>query len=113
MPEGPWHADIPEIFLPDKKDVYSNMEAMIYHFKIIMHGVNVPPGESYVATEAANGELGFYVVSDGEMKPYKCRCRAPCFHIFSAFPSLAEDGMIADAIAILGSLNIIAGELDR
>jgi NADH:ubiquinone oxidoreductase subunit D len=78
-----------------------------------MHGVNVPAGDVYVGTEAANGELGFYIFSDKEMKPYKCRCRAPCFHIYSAFPRLCEGGMIADAIAILGSLNIIAGELDR
>jgi NADH-quinone oxidoreductase subunit C/D len=113
MPEGPVNVNHPAVIIPDKPHTYGSIEGLVNHFKIIMHGVNVPAGDVYVGTEAANGELGFYIFSDKEMKPYKCRCRAPCFHIYSAFPRLCEGGMIADAIAILGSLNIIAGELDR
>lgn len=113
MPGGPVNVEHPAVIIPDKPHTYGSIEGLVNHFKIIMHGVNVPAGHAYVGTEGANGELGFYIVSDREMKPYKCRCRAPCFHIYSAFPRLAEGGMIADAIATLGSLNIIAGELDR
>lgn len=113
IPEGPVNVKHPAVIIPDKPHTYGSIEGLVNHFKIIMHGVNVPAGDVYVGTEAANGELGFYIVSDKEMKPYKCRCRAPCFHVYSAFPKLCEGGMIADAIAILGSLNIIAGELDR
>lgn len=113
MPGGPVNVEHPAIIIPPKKQTWSSIEGLVNHFKIIMHGVKVPPGDGYVAIEAANGELGFYIVSDGGMKPYRCRVRPPCFYIYSAFPSLVEGGMIADAIAVLGSLNIIAGELDR
>lgn len=113
MPEGPIRADHPALALPEKEETYGNIEGLVNHFKLIMHGVKVPKGEAYVGSEAANGELGFYVVSDGGQTPYKCRCRAACFHIYSAFPKLVEGGMIADAVAILGGLNIIAGELER
>ncbi len=113
MPAGPIRADHPALALPEKKETYGNIEGLVNHFKLIMHGVRVPRGEAYVASEAANGELGFYIVSDGGQTPYKCRCRAACFHLYSAFPRLVEGGMIADAIAVLGSLNIIAGELER
>jgi NADH-quinone oxidoreductase subunit C/D len=113
LPEGPIRADHPALAIPEKPKTYGSIEGLVNHFKIIMHGVQVPRGEAYVASEAANGELGFYIVSDGGQTPYKCRCRAACFHIYSAFPRLAEGGMIADAIATLGSLNIIAGELER
>jgi len=78
-----------------------------------MHGITPPRGEVYDWTEAPNGELGFYIVSDGTMRPYKCKVRPPCFYVYSSFPKLAEGGMVADGIAILGSLNIVAGELDR
>jgi NADH:ubiquinone oxidoreductase subunit D len=113
MPGGPVNVDDRSIILPPKQDVYSSIEGMVSHFNVVMRGVRPPAGDVYDATEAANGELGFYIVSDGSKNAYKCRVRPPCFHIYSSFPSLVEGGMIADAIAVLGSLNIIAGELDR
>lgn len=113
MPGGPVNVDDKRISLPPKEDVYGNIEGLMNHFKIIMEGIAPPAGESYHATEAANGELGFFVVSDGSGKPYKIKVRPPCFMLFSAFEELIRGGMMQDAIAILGSLNIIAGELDR
>ncbi len=113
LPEGPINVNNHEVVLPDKEDVYTNIEALMNHFKLIMEGIKVPEGEVYMATEAANGELGFYIVSRGGGKPYKIKVRPPCFAIYSAFPELAKGHMIADAVAVLGSINIIAGELDR
>jgi len=113
LPEGPINIHNHEVVLPDKQDVYGNIEALMNHFKLIMEGIKVPKGEVYMATEAANGELGFYIVSRGGGKPYKIKVRPPCFAIYSAFPELVKGHMIADAVAVLGSLNIIAGELDR
>jgi NADH-quinone oxidoreductase subunit D len=112
IPEGAYHADVPHTFLPPKDRVYHNMEELIYHFKIIMHGVKVPPGEYYHATEAANGELGFYVVSDGEKTPWRVHVRRPCFWYYQAFPMMVKGGLLADTIATMSSLNVIAGELD-
>ncbi len=113
LPDGPWHADVPEVFLPEKKDVYSNMEAMIYHFKIIMHGINPPEGEVYQAVEAPNGELGFYCVSDGGPNPYRLHFRSPCFYYYQAIEELLRGHMIADAVLTISSMNMIAGELER
>jgi len=113
MPGGPVNVDDKRISLPPKEDVHSNIEGLMNHFKIIMEGIAPPAGESYHATEVANGELGFFVVSDGSGKPYKIKVRPPCFMLFSAYEELICGGMIQDAVAILGSLNIIAGELDR
>lgn len=113
LPGGPIKADHPLAVMPDKEQTYGNIEAMVKHFKVIMHGIQPPAGEVYDWTESPNGELGFYVVSDGTMRPYKCKVRPPCFYIYSSFPRLAEGGLVADAVAVLGSLNIIAGELDR
>jgi NADH:ubiquinone oxidoreductase subunit D len=113
MPSGPINVSHPAIVIPSKKHTYESIEGLVNHFKIIMHGVNVPKGDGYASMEAANGELGFYIVSDGSMKPYKCKVRAPSLQNYSAFPRLVEGGMIADAIAVLGTLNVIAGELDR
>ena len=110
---GPIMTDDKRVALPPKEEVYTNIEALMHHFKIIYEGIRPPKGEIYSATEAANGELGFYIVSDGSGKPYRVKCRPPCFPIFQAFASMSEGGMIADAIAILGGLNIVAGELDR
>jgi len=112
IPEGPYHADVPHTFLPEKDKVYHNMEELIYHFKIIMHGIKVPPGEYYHATEAANGELGFYVVSEGEKTPWRVHVRRPCFWYYQAFPMMVKGGLLADTIATMSSLNVIAGELD-
>ena len=101
------------VALPPKDKVYTEMESLIWHFKLIMEGMKVPAGEAYGYTEAANGELGFYAVSDGGGKPYRLKVRPPCFAIFQAYPHMLTGHMIPDAVAILGSLNIIAGELDR
>ncbi len=113
MPEGPVIVNDPYIALPPKEKVYNEMESLIYHFKLIMHGIQPPVGESYFSVEGGNGELGFYVVSDGTKNPYRVRCRPPCFAIYQAFRDIATGGTIADAIATLGTINVIAGELDR
>lgn len=113
MPRGPVNADHPLALLPSKNQIHGNIEGLVNHFKVIMHGISPPAGEVYDWTESPNGELGFHIVSDGTMRPYKCRVRPPCFYLYSAFTKLVEGGLIADAIAVLGSLNIIAGELDR
>jgi NADH-quinone oxidoreductase subunit C/D len=113
MPSGPWIVDDPHVALPSKEACYNQMESMIYHFKLIMDGISVPEGELYSMVEGANGELGFYVISDGTGKPYRIHCRPPCFPIFSAFPGLIKGGSVSDAIVSLGGLNVIAGELER
>ena len=110
---GPIMTNDRRVALPPKSEVYTNIEALMNHFKLIYEGVRPPPGEVYSATEAANGELGFYIVSDGSTHPYRVKCRPPCFPLFAAYPKLIEGRMIADAIAVLGSINIVAGELDR
>ena len=110
---GPVIVDDPKLALPPKEKVYTRMESLIHHFKLVMHGMEMPVGEVYSATEAANGELGFYVVSTGGKSPYRIHVRPPCFPIFSSFDAQVKGRLIADAIAILGSMNIIAGELDR
>jgi NADH:ubiquinone oxidoreductase subunit D len=113
LPGGPINIDDPRFILPEKAQVYENIEALMNHFKFIMEGVKVPAGEVYSATEAANGELGFYIVSRGGGGPYKIKVRPPCFPLFQGIPHLVKGQMIADLIAVLGSVNIIAGELDR
>jgi NADH-quinone oxidoreductase subunit C/D len=113
VPDGPVITDNHHAALPPKSKVYSEMEALIWHFKLVYDGIKVPAGDSYTATEGANGELGYYLVSDGSGSPYRVKVRPPCFAIFQAYPHLLEGHLVADAIAILSSLNIIAGELDR
>jgi NADH-quinone oxidoreductase subunit C/D len=113
LPEGPVIVDDPYVALPPKAKVYNEMESLIYHFKLIMHGIQPPVGETYFQVEGGNGELGFYVVSDGTKNPYRVRVRPPCFQIYQAFPKMITGQTIPDAVAALGSLNIIAGELDR
>jgi NADH:ubiquinone oxidoreductase subunit D len=93
--------------------VYGTIEGLMAHFKLVMEGIKVPAGEVYTYTEAANGELGFYIVSDGQKEPWRVKVRPPCFNIYQAFPHMIRGGMIADAVAIIGLLNVIAGELDR
>ena len=107
-----FHADIPAYYLPEKKDVYTKMEALIYHFKIIMGETDIPAGELYTAVEGANGELGFYLISDGGRTPYRLHFRRPCFIYYQAFPELVQGGMLSDAVITMSSLNLIAGELD-
>lgn len=113
LPPGPILTDDKRVMMPRKEDVYGNIEALMNHFVLIYDGIKVPAGEAYAATEGANGELGFYVVSDGTGRPYRVRVRPPCFYLFAAFGRLVQGCMIPDAVAALGSLNIIAGELDR
>lgn len=113
LPDGPIQHSDHRITLPEKSEVYGSIEGLMNHFKLVYEGLHPPKGEIYSATEAANGELGFYLISDGGPKPYRLKVRPPCFPIFSAYPRLIEGGMIADAIAILGSINIVVGELDR
>ncbi|TNF82121.1 MAG: NADH-quinone oxidoreductase subunit D [Acidobacteria bacterium] len=113
MPEGPVMVEDPHVALPSKEAAYTQMESMIYHFKLIMDGIQVPAGECYSMVEGANGELGFYIVSDGSGKPYRVKVRPPCFPIFSTFSRLIRGGTVSDAIVTLGGLNVIAGELDR
>jgi NADH-quinone oxidoreductase subunit C/D len=113
LPPGPVMVDNPYVALPPKEKVYNEMESLIYHFKLIMHGIQPPVGETYFQVEGGNGEVGFYIVSDGTKHPYRVRARPPCFPIFEAFPKMMIGQTIPDAIAALGSLNIIAGELDR
>lgn len=113
MPAGPVNSGGEYADMPSKSKVYTEMEALIRQFKLVIDGVKPQAGESYFAVEGANGELGFYVVSDGGTSPYRVRVRPPCFPILSAFPLMVEGGLIADAVSTLGSLNIIAGELDR
>ena len=113
LPGGPVNVDDTRYVLPDKQLVYTNIESLMQHFKNIYEGIQVPAGEVYSATEAANGELGYYIVSKGGGGPYKIKVRPPCFNLFQGMPRLCEGQMIADLIAVLGSVNIIAGELDR
>lgn len=112
LPEGPFHADVPDFYLPPKPEVYHNMEALIYHFKIIMGEREIPMGEVYSSLEAANGELGFYLVSDGGRTPYRLHFRRPCFIFYQAFPEMIRGAMLSDAVITLSSINVIAGELD-
>ena len=115
LPDGPVKVDDSKVILPEKEAVYSGMESLIHHFKVTMdgHGLTPPPGEAYVATEAPNGELGFYIVSDGSGRAYRMRVRPPSLMNYQAFPEMVKGLMIADLVAVLGSLNVIAGELDR
>ena len=110
--EGGFHADIPAFYLPPKEEVYDNMEALIYHFKIVMGEQDVPVGEVYHAVEGGNGELGFYLVSDGGRTPFRLHFRRPCFIYYQAYPEMITGGLLSDAILTMSSMNVIAGELD-
>jgi NADH-quinone oxidoreductase subunit C/D len=113
LPGGPVVSDDYRVVLPPKEMVYNEMEGLIHHFKLVFEGIQVPAGEIYSSTEGANGELGFSIVSDGSGKPYRVKVRPPCFPLFAAFEKMIVGGMVSDAVATLGTLNIIAGELDR
>lgn len=112
LPEGPYHADAPHYYLPPKQDVYKNMEALIYHFKIVMGEIDAPVGEVYQSVEGGNGELGFYLVSDGGRTPYRLKFRRPGFIYYQAFPEMIKGSSLSDAIVTMSSMNVIAGELD-
>lgn len=113
VPAGDYTIRDKNIVLPEKRDVYGNIEGLMNHFMLVIKGLRPPKGEIYDATEAANGELGFYLVSDGGPNPYRLKVRPPCFAIYQSFPELIKGGLVADVISVLGSLNLIAGELDR
>jgi NADH-quinone oxidoreductase subunit D len=112
LPADVFHADVPAYYLPEKQDVYTKMEALIYHFKIVMGEADMLPGEVYNAVEGANGELGFYLISDGGRSPYRLHFRRPCFIYYQAYAELVQGAMLSDAIVCMSSLNLIAGELD-
>jgi NADH:ubiquinone oxidoreductase subunit D len=107
--------DEKRVVLPSKEDTYGNIEGLMNHFKLIMdyHGIRPPAGEAYHAVEGANGELGFHVVSDGRDRPYRVRVRPPCFFNMAGLHTMLEGYMVADIVATFGSINMIAGELDR
>ena len=114
MPDdGPINADDPRVVLPDKEAVYNTIEGTIQHFKIVMEGLKLPAGEAYSYTEGGNGELGFYLVSDGSGTPYRVRIRPPCFVITAGLERVITGQMIADVVPCFGSLNMIGGECDR
>jgi NADH-quinone oxidoreductase subunit D len=112
LPEGPYHAEVPEFYLPPKEEVYHDMEALIYHFKIVMGETDVPKGEVYHSVEGGNGELGFYLISDGGRTPFRLQFRRPCFIYYQAYPEMIKGSMLSDAILTMSSMNVIAGELD-
>jgi NADH-quinone oxidoreductase subunit D len=113
IPEGPISIDDPKIVLPSKDKVYNTIEGLIWHFEFVVKGVRPPKGEVYYAVEGGNGELGFYIVSDGSDKPWRCRCRGPCFPIVQSMPKMLEGAMIADVVPTFGMVNMIGGEMDR
>ncbi|MGH7787191.1 MAG: NADH-quinone oxidoreductase subunit D [Candidatus Binatia bacterium] len=113
LPDGPVRIDDPRYVLPEKHEVYSSIEGLMHHFKLIMEGAKVPRGEVYQAVEGGNGELGFYVISDGSGRPYRCRVRPPCFFGMSALGEMVRGHMIADIITTFGMINMIGGECDR
>jgi NADH-quinone oxidoreductase subunit D len=113
MPEGPIKANAPGVVLPDREKMKTQMEALIYHFKIITEGFAVPAGEVYQAVESPRGEMGYYVVSDGTAKPYRVHMRAACLANLQTLPKMCEGGLIADVVAAIGSIDIVLGEIDR
>ena len=113
MPEGSVKADAPKVVLPDREKMKTEMEALIYHFKIVTEGFTVPAGEVYQAIESPRGEMGYYVVSDGTAKPYRVHMRAPSFANLQTLAKMCEGGLIADVVAAIGSIDIILGDVDR
>ena len=113
LPDGPVRVDDPTIALPQKEDVYENIEGLMSHFKLVIEGIRVPAGEVYFAGEGGNGELGFYVISDGSGRPFRVRVRPPCFYGMSSVAHLARGHGISDLVAIFGMVNMIGGECDR
>ncbi len=113
MPEGPIKANAPHVVLPDREKMKTQMEALIYHFKIITEGFAVPEGEVYQAVESPRGEMGYYVVSDGTAKPYRVHMRSACLANMQTLPSMCEGRLLADVVAAIGSIDIVLGEIDR
>jgi NADH-quinone oxidoreductase subunit D len=113
MPEGSIKADAPKVVLPDREKMKTEMEALIYHFKIITEGFAVPVGEVYQAVESPRGEMGYYIVSDGTAKPYRVHMRSACFANLQTLPTMCEGRLLADVVAAIGSIDIVLGEIDR
>jgi NADH-quinone oxidoreductase subunit D len=113
MPEGPIKADAPKVVLPDREKMKTQMEALIYHFKIVTEGFTVPAGEVYQAVESPRGEMGYYIVSDGTAKPYRVHMRSPSFANLNALQPMCQGQLIADVVAAIGSIDIILGDVDR
>lgn len=113
IPAGPIRVDDPQIMLPQKKDVYGNIEGLMNHFKLVIEGVKIPRGEAYQVVEGGNGELGFYLVSDGSGRPYRVRVRPPCFFGMAALGQMLQGYLISDIITTFGMINMIGGECDR
>jgi len=113
MPQGAIKADAPKVVLPDREKMKTQMEALIFHFKIITEGFTVPPGEVYQAVESPRGEMGYYVVSDGTAKPYRVHMRSACLANLQLLPKMCEGRLIADVVAAIGSIDIVLGEIDR
>jgi len=113
MPEGPVKADAPKIVLPDREKMKTQMEALIHHFKIVTEGFEVPAGEVYQGIEAGHGQTGYYVVSDGTAKPYRVHMRYPSFATLQALETMCKGRMLADVVAVIGSIDIVLGEIDR
>ena len=113
IPEGPVKADAPKVVLPDREKMKTQMEALIYHFKIVTEGFTVPEGEVYQAVESPRGEMGYYVVSDGGAKPYRVHMRAPSFANLQSLQKMCKGRLIADVVAAIGSIDIVLGDCDR
>jgi NADH-quinone oxidoreductase subunit D len=113
MPEGPIKADAPKIVLPDREKMKTQMEALIHHFKIVTEGFAVPAGEVYQGIESPRGQMGYYVVSDGTAKPYRVHMRNPSFATLQAVETMAKGRLLADLVAVIGSIDIVLGEIDR
>ncbi|MGB8260757.1 MAG: NADH dehydrogenase (quinone) subunit D [Terracidiphilus sp.] len=113
LPEGPIKADAPKIVLPDREKMKTQMEALIHHFKIVTEGFAVPAGEVYLPIECGHGQIGYYVVSDGTAKPYRVHMRYPSFATLQALEAMCKGRMIADVVAVIGSIDIVLGEIDR
>ena len=113
MPAGPVQLDDARMTMPSKAEVYGTIEGLMNHFKLIIEGIKPPLGEAYFPVEGANGELGFYIISDGTGRPYRCRVRPPCFALMQGLQKMLKGGMVADIVATFGTINMIAGENDR
>jgi NADH-quinone oxidoreductase subunit D len=113
LPDGPIKADAPRVVLPDREKMKTQMEALIYHFKIITEGFAVPAGEVYQAVESPRGEMGYYVVSDGTAKPFRVHVRSACLANLQLLPKMCEGRLLADVVAAIGSIDIVLGEIDR
>ena len=113
IPEGAIQADAPKVVLPDREKMKTEMESLIYHFKIVTEGFPVPAGEVFQAIESPRGEMGYYVVADGTAKPYRVHMRNPSFATLQALDVMCKGALLADVVAVIGSIDIVLGEIDR